>query len=136
MADNVATVAAIYEAFGRGDVPAILDRLADDVEWEKGIRATAVPYLAAGRGKDHVAKFFEHVAANLELTHFDVLAVCDGGDTVVAPIVHAGRIVGGGEIPMTLECHVWRFGDDGKVTAMNHSFDIAIHEKAFADRGV
>ena len=31
---NAATVQGIYEAFGKGDVPAILDVLADDVEWE------------------------------------------------------------------------------------------------------
>src|SRR3977135_594845 len=31
---NLDTVKAIYEAFGRGDVPAILDVVADDCEWE------------------------------------------------------------------------------------------------------
>ena len=31
---NLATVQSIYESFGKGDVPAILDVLADDVEWE------------------------------------------------------------------------------------------------------
>jgi ketosteroid isomerase-like protein len=30
---NVATVQSIYEAFGRGDIPAILDRISDDVIW-------------------------------------------------------------------------------------------------------
>jgi ketosteroid isomerase-like protein len=43
MADNVRTIAAIYEALGRGDVPAILERMADDVEWEPGIRETTIP---------------------------------------------------------------------------------------------
>ena len=31
---NVAAVEAIYAAFGRGDVPSILERLADDVRWD------------------------------------------------------------------------------------------------------
>jgi uncharacterized protein len=31
--DNLATVKGIYEAFGKGDVEAILDQLADDVDW-------------------------------------------------------------------------------------------------------
>ena len=31
---NLATVRGIYAAFGRGDIPAILDALAEDVEWE------------------------------------------------------------------------------------------------------
>lgn len=37
------TARAIYDAFGRGDVPAILDHLADDVEWEYGVNSTNVP---------------------------------------------------------------------------------------------
>ena len=134
MADNVGTVAAIYEAFGRGDVPAILDKLADDVQWEQGIRATDIPYYAAGVGKAHVVSFFETLGANLELTHFEPLAICDGGDIVAVPIRYAGRIIGGGQIGMEMECHVWRFDADGKVAAFNHVLDLAVQEKAFAAR--
>ena len=32
---NVATVQSMYEAFGKGDVQAILDRVSDDVDWDK-----------------------------------------------------------------------------------------------------
>ena len=32
--DNAATVAEIHAAFARGDVPAVLDALAEDVAWE------------------------------------------------------------------------------------------------------
>jgi ketosteroid isomerase-like protein len=134
MADNVGTIAAIYEAFGRGDVPAILDRLADDVEWDVGIRETGIPYYEPGRGKGHAAKFFEQLAANLELTHFEPLAICDGGSIVAVPARYAGRIIGGGEIATDLECHVWRLNDDGKVASFNHVVDLAQHERAFAER--
>ena len=134
MAGNVETVAAIYDAFGRGDVPAILDRLADDVQWEQGIRATAIPYYVPGVGKEHVVSFFQNLAANLDLLHFEPLAICDGGDIVTVPIRYAGRVIGGGEIAMDMECHVWRFGADGKVTAFNHVLDLAVQEQAFAER--
>jgi len=33
---NVATVKAMYEAFGRRDVEAILERVTDDVDWSTG----------------------------------------------------------------------------------------------------
>jgi ketosteroid isomerase-like protein len=32
--NNVTVVAAAYAAFGRGDVPAILAMMSDDVDWE------------------------------------------------------------------------------------------------------
>ena len=134
MSDNVSTVAGIYEAFGRGDVPAILDRLADDVQWEQGIRTTAIPYYVPGVGKQHVVSFFENLAANLDLSHFEPLAICDGGDIVTVPIRYAGRIIGGGEIAMDMECHVWRFCADGKVASFNHILDLAVQERAFEQR--
>ena len=33
-----------------------------------------------------------------------------------------------------MECHVWRFDADGKVAAFNHVLDLAVQEKAFAER--
>ena len=132
MAHNVATVARIYEAFGRGDVASIIDELDDDVSWDEGIRETGVPYLLPGRGKQHVIGFFERLAVTLELTQFDLGPLCDGGDVVTVPIVLAGRIIGGGAIPANEEAHIWRFGEDGKVTSFRHVGDWALHERAAA----
>src|SRR3954451_5457164 len=56
---SAATVGAIYEAFGRGDVPAILERLAEDVAWDPWpdnfAQRAGVPHLVARHGRDHVA---------------------------------------------------------------------------------
>ena len=132
MADNMGTVAAIYEAFGRGDVPAVIDKLDDDVSWEEGIRDTGLPYLQPGRGKGHVVAFFERLATTLELTQFDLGPLCDGGDTVVVPIAEAGRIIGAGTIATNTVAHIWTFGADGKVTSFRHVGDWALHERAAA----
>ena len=43
MADNVGTVGDIYAAFGRGDVPWILEHLADDVSWDEDVRDAGLP---------------------------------------------------------------------------------------------
>ena len=51
MADHAATVATMYEAFGRGDVDSILEHLSDDVEWEGGVRDTGLDYLRERHGK-------------------------------------------------------------------------------------
>ena len=37
---NVKTIAQVYEAFGRGDVAAILDAVTDDVDWAATAPAT------------------------------------------------------------------------------------------------
>lgn len=134
MADHAATVAGIYEAFGRGDVDAILDALDDDIEWDVGVRDTGLEYLRERHGKEEVAGFFPALMSTVELTHFEPLAICVGGDYVTVPVRHAGNIIGGGEVPMTMETHIWRFGPNGKVASFQHVFDYAIHERAAASQ--
>lgn len=132
MADNISTVAAIYEAFGRGDTAWIIEQLADDVSWEEGIRDTGISYLQPGQGKEHVERFFANVASTLQFSHFEPLALCAGGNVVSVPVRHAALVTGGGEIPMMEEVHVWRFNDHGKVVSFNHILDLALHEQAAA----
>src|SRR4051794_41749268 len=63
MADqNLDTVRGAYEAFGRGDVPAVLAILADDVAW-----AVPPPLPQAGdaHGPDEVGAFFHGLGALL-----------------------------------------------------------------------
>jgi hypothetical protein len=57
---NIETMQQIYEAFGRGDVPAILDHVADDVRWEQwpngnAAQAADVPYMRARNGREEAA---------------------------------------------------------------------------------
>ena len=62
---NAATVQAIYEAFGRGDVATILDKLDDAVEWETTVPVPDVPWLQPRRGKASIVGFFESLALPL-----------------------------------------------------------------------
>jgi len=82
---NLTTVKAIYEAFGRGDVPAILDVIADDCEWEAWSDNSAVkagvPWLQPRVGKAGVAEFFS-VVGQMEIVDFQVLSLMDGGEQV------------------------------------------------------
>lgn len=68
--NNTATVKAIYEAFGRGDVATILDKLDDAVEWETTVPVSDVPWLQSRRGKANVVGFFESMAP-LKISRFE-----------------------------------------------------------------
>jgi hypothetical protein len=122
---HVGTVLAMYEAFGRGDIPAILDRLADDVVWEERSDDHGIPWLTPGTGKEHVVGFFETIGRKLEFKHFEPKAVTGAGAVVIALIdVHLVVRETGGEIN-DLEAHVWTFGDDGLVRSFRHIADTA-----------
>jgi ketosteroid isomerase-like protein len=131
---NVQTVQAIYEAFGRGDVPAILDRMADGVEWEQWEQPNAgqdagVPWLARRSGPSGVGEFFEAVAAGLEFHSFEPRNLLEGGNQVAATIRIDATAKATGERFQDEEIHLWTFDDAGKVTGLRHYADSAKHIK-------
>jgi len=130
---NTASVADIYSAFGRGDVPAILDRLADDVAWdvwERGNEAqlAGVEHLAAQRGVQGAAEFFASIAG-WTVREFTVLDVIGSGRQVVVEIRAAFDLPNGGRLADE-ELHLWTFDDAGKVTRFRHYVDTAKHIRA------
>ena len=130
---NTASVADIYSAFGRGDVPAILDRLADDVAWDVWERGNegqlaGVEHLAAQRGVQGAAEFFASIAG-WTVREFTVLDVIGSGRQVVAEIRAAFDLPNGGRLADE-ELHLWTFDDAGKVTRFRHYVDTAKHIRA------
>ena len=129
--DHVATIASVYEAFGRGDIATILDVLDDDVDWEAGTVDHGLPLLTPGRGKAHVAAFFEKLS-DYEFKRFEPQVIFGSGDHVMAVIgieylvPHTGR-----SVAEETEGHLWTFGPDGKVVAFRHYVDTLQHDRAW-----
>jgi ketosteroid isomerase-like protein len=128
--DNAATIADVYAAFGRGDVPAILDRLAPDIAWEEWDEPTfaqraGVPHLLARTGPAHVAGFFA-VLGSYTVLDFAVLDIIGSGRQVVAEVRASFALPGGGRFADE-ELHLWTFDDGGRVTRFRHYSDTAKH---------
>lgn len=129
MSRNVETLKAMYESFGRGDVPAILARLAPDIEWEHDWGAPPLKWYQPRRGPAGVVKFFETLA-DFEFLRFEPVAFLEGGNMVAVPINLELRVKATGKVIKDLEAHLWTFGDDGRVTRMRHLVDT--HQFALA----
>jgi ketosteroid isomerase-like protein len=82
---NTKVVQDAYAAFGRGDIPALLALVADDVRWLGVYGAEShVPTAGERRGKAAVAEFFQQVAANVNFSRFEPKEFIATGDKVVA----------------------------------------------------
>lgn len=132
---NIGTVQSIYQAFGQGDVPAILDMVAEDVEWEAWSGANAaqdadVPWMLARSGRAGVGEFFQAVADGLEFHSFQPTNLLEGGDQVAATVSFDATAKSTGERFQDEEIHLWTFDDDGQVRAFRHYLDTAKHMKA------
>ena len=68
--ENLRIVQEIYDAVGRGDVAAILDRVTDDVDWSAEAASHAAPWYGPRTGKAGVASFFQDLADSIEITEF------------------------------------------------------------------
>ncbi len=124
------TVAAIYEAFSRGDVPTILGFLADDISWDADwadnyAQRTFLGHFTPRRGHAGVVAFFEELAT-YTVHDFQVLDIMTGAHQVVAQIVIEITTPSAGRL-RDEELHLWTFGPDGLVTTMRHYIDTAKH---------
>lgn len=111
---NIETIQGVYEAFGRGDVAAIVDLVTDDVDWASAPDSSVAPWYGIHKGKGEVTKFFEELGASIEVTKFEPLTF-GSNDTEVFAVIRFGfksRATGkSGEMDLH---HRWTL-EDGKI---------------------
>ena len=130
MMSNIATVQNVYAAFGRGDVPAILGVLDEDVDWEYGRVSSGVPWLEPRQGRASVAGFFEALTA-LEFQKFQPKTFLESGNIVVVLVDLAMTFKETGKtIAEEDEVHIWHFNGQGKVVRFCHKLDGFQHWRA------
>jgi ketosteroid isomerase-like protein len=130
--DNIATVQEIYEAFGRGDVRAILERLTEDVDWESPAGSgqdEGVPWLLLRSGREGVAEFFAARDA-FEFRRFEPRGFLAGHGQVAAVVDLEAVVKATGYVLSDQEIHLWTFDDAGQVTTFRHVVDTARHIEA------
>jgi ketosteroid isomerase-like protein len=120
---NIATVKAMYEALGRGDIDSILERVTDDVDWSTDAAGESAPWYGPRRGKDGVRSFFEAIAQSGPITEFTPLSFAsnDDGDVMVF-IRYAFTVTATAKSGAMNLHHYWRFRD-GKVCFVRSSED-------------
>lgn len=128
--DNGRTIAAMYEAFGRGDVPFVLERLAPEVEWIE-TEAQSIPTNGRSSTPEEV---LQNVFAKVP-EHFETfelrpeLWIEKGEDVVVTGRVRA-RTRSGRDLDAPY-AHVFTLRD-GKVTRNDNFHDTVIWAEALA----
>jgi ketosteroid isomerase-like protein len=131
---NLTIVTDIYAAFGRGDVPTILDKIAPDCRWESWgnnrAQRLGVSTLQPRTGRAGVADFFA-VVGQLQIHDFQVLDVLAGERQVAVEVVIEFSTLGGGR-SRDEELHLWTFDEHQQVVRMRHYVDTAKHIAAFA----
>ena len=122
---NLDTIKDMYDAFGRGDVEAILAVVTDDVDWATDAASPSAPWYGPRHGKDGVRGFFAGVGQAGPVTDFTPLAFGTNDDGDVFAFIRYAFTASdtGRQVSMNLH-HYWRFRD-GKVCFVRSSEDTA-----------
>src|SRR5262245_20595593 len=110
---HIATIQNVYAAFGRGDLPAILEVVADDCVWDlsrprvKG--ASRVPWIRRFNGKKEVPEFFGALGSTLDVKVFSPEEFYGEGDRVAVK-VHEEYVVRANGRPLIMDTmHLFTF---------------------------
>lgn len=124
---NVTLLETGYAAFGRGDIPAVLELLDPDIEW---IEAEGFPYGGTYRGPEQVVEnVFEKLGEEWEPFEVRPERFVDGGDTVVALGEYSGTYRETGKSVRVPFAHVWTI-EDGRATRFQQFTDTALVQEA------
>lgn len=122
--ENIKTIASIYEAFGRGDVAAILAALTGDVDWAAEAGSDAAPWYGVRHGKDAVTQFFAAFGSTMEVEEFTPVSFAANETDVHTVVRFRGRSRRTGKAAVMNLHHFFTFRD-GKIAYYRGSEDTA-----------
>jgi ketosteroid isomerase-like protein len=121
---NIQTVQQIYAAFGKGDLPALTERLSSDAEFSFEGGSAQVPWHGPWRGSEQIGRVFAALSEHVAFEAFEPLAFAAGVDIVAVRLHLRYRVVRTGRRVDEHQVHWWTLRD-GKVHTLTHFEDTA-----------
>ena len=133
---NIAVVQQIYQAFLRGDVPGILEHIADDMRHFGVVsQLEDVPWHLQIKRKADVPKFFQALGAECEFTRFEPRDFAAGGDHVYCTVSFDVTIKRNGK-KLSLDNEMHRFSfKNGRIVEWRGAEDTATLHRAWTSAG-
>ena len=130
MATNIDKIRALYDAFGQGNVPFILESVADNFTWTDPSNPAIVPHGGVYSGRDAFGQFFQNLVSDSDTFLWQVDGYVADSDTVVATGMHGIKAKTTGKEAQTKWVMIWKFENDQPVHGQSY-YDTATLEKIF-----
>jgi hypothetical protein len=128
---NVDLVRQAYDAFKRGDIPNLLGRLSQDVDWEAMVGVgNKVPTGGRRKGLEQVARFFGTLDTNMAFQQFEPREFIAERDRVVVLGYYKGTVKPTGR-PFSSEWAMVFTVENGKITKFQEFTDSSAILSAF-----
>ena len=109
--ENTRLVQSAYEAFGRRDLAAFAEMMADDIEWVDPGDPEDDPNAGTFKGKEAVLGWFGGLASTLDYTTFEPREFIAQHDKVVCLVYAEATVRDTGRAFVSHEAQVWTFRD-------------------------
>ena len=129
---KIKTIEEIYQAFGRGDVAAILNAVTDDVDWAGETSSTGAPWYGVRHGKDGVAAFFTAFGLAMEVEEFTPVSLAANDTDVLTVVRFRARSRSTGKT-LAMDLHHYSKFRDGKIAYYRGTEDTAQTEAVLRD---
>ena len=128
---NSERIAAIYQAFGNGDIPTLLEALDENVDWEYTGSGDELPWYRRRSGRAGATEFFQSLA-DFEFHTFTPTVILDAPGGLVVSVISLDITLkkSGARITIPDEVHLFYFNDAGKVIKFAHRVDTHLFWKA------
>ncbi len=93
---KIDAVQRIYEAYGRGDIEAVLAEVSDDVDWAPVAASTSAPWYGSHPSKGNVPRFFKEIGTSIEVTEFTPLSFTSNETEVIAATHWSFKVIATG----------------------------------------
>jgi len=122
---NKKTIESVYAAFGKGDLPFILQRVTDGTHWDFSVGKSDAPWHRPVRSKEELPSFFQAMAENLTFEAFEPRAFIADGRNVVVKLRVAYKVNRTGRRVDEEQVQWWSFDDAGRISGLRHYEDTA-----------
>ena len=124
---NVDRMNAVYAAFGRGDIAAIVEATSEDVDWgyDGPSKHPSLAWLEVGRGRSKVQEYFRGAGETMEFHSFVPKLVLGQADDVLALCVVDFTVRATGKRVTTTEVMHFTFNRDGRIVRYRPVLDTA-----------
>lgn len=133
--ENIQVVQQMYAAFNRHDIPAVLDILSDDVDWQSPVNRTQpdeISWSMPRHGREQVEVFFKELGAKVQPDKLEPLEFTAQDDRVVVEGKNRGTVRSTGKAYE----HDWVMiftVRQGKIARMWHYYDSIDIRECFSE---
>jgi uncharacterized protein len=128
--NNIEITQAIYQRFGRGDIPGVLELLAPDIDWI-WYGPKDIPWAGEYKGHEDMKKFFAAIGSNVTVEAYEPREFLAGDNGIVTVLGwQRVRVNATNKAWETHWAHIWTV-QNGLITRAREYYDTVPILEAF-----